>query len=163
MSAAAPEIAPVVGKLLPPKRLPLCVDFYKGGHHAFLNPKLQHVYHYLESRGGEFDNVVCAGASFVAKVLSEYTLTREHIDEAEELFAHSHTNLDLQLDRQRWEALISKHEGKLPLKILALPDGTTVPIHTPMLVVHNTDPEFAWLPGYVESWLLSVVYLRFSE
>ena len=49
-----PEVAPVVGKLLPPKRLLLCVgwnlilsaDFYKGGHHALLNPKLQHVYHY---------------------------------------------------------------------------------------------------------------------
>ena len=104
MSAAARhEIAPVVGKLLPPKRssMPLCIgwnlilsaDYYKGGHHAFLNPKLEYVYHYLESRGGEFDNIVCARASFVAKVLSEYTLTREHIDEAEELFAHSHTNL----------------------------------------------------------------------
>ena len=133
----------------------LSADFYKGGHHALLNPKLEYVYHYLESRGGEFDRVVCAGASFVAKVFAEYTLTTAHIDEAHDVFAHSQTDADLQLGRARWQRLIDKHSGKLPLKIVALPDGTVVPPLTPMLVVHNTDPEFPWLPGYIESWLLS--------
>jgi nicotinamide phosphoribosyltransferase len=27
-----------------------------------------------------------------------------------------------------------------------------------MLVVYNTNPEFPWLPGYIESWLLSVIW-----
>ena len=85
---ATAELEPVVGKLLAPPKPSLCVgwnliaDFYKGGHHALLNPKLEYIYHYLESRGGEFDRVGCAGASFVAKVFAEYTLTAAHIDEA---------------------------------------------------------------------------------
>ena len=41
---------------------------------------------------------------------------------------------------------------------MAIPDGTVVPPLTPMLVVYNTDPEFPWLPGYIESWLLSVIW-----
>ena len=40
---------------------------------------------------GEFDKVVCAGASFVAKVLSEYTLTAAHIADAEAVFSHAMT------------------------------------------------------------------------
>eukprot|EP00966_Prymnesium_polylepis_P250319 5788059-Prymnesium_polylepis.1 len=52
-------LAPVVGKPLPPHSPPLCVgwnlilsaDFKKRDHHALLNPKLEHVYHYIESRG----------------------------------------------------------------------------------------------------------------
>ena len=95
--------------------------------------------------------MVCAGASFVAKVLAEYTLTAAHIDEAEAVFSHALTDIDLQFNRGRWVRLLEKHSGKLPLKILAIPDGTVVPPLTPMLVVYNTDPEFPWLPGYIES------------
>ena len=98
------QTEPVMGKLLAPPKPVLCAgwniilsaDFYKGGHHALLNPKLEYVYHYLESRGGEFDQVVCAGASFVAKVFSEYTLTYDHIKDAE------------RTSRYSWEGRISK-------------------------------------------------------
>jgi nicotinamide phosphoribosyltransferase len=165
MTDAAP-LSPVVGKPLPPRSPPLCLgwnlilsaDFYKGGHHALLESRLEQVVHYLESRGGDFDKVVCAGASFVAKVLAEYTLTAAHIDEAEAVFSHTLTDIDIQLNRSRWVRLLEKHSGKLPLKIMAIPDGTVVPPLTPMLVVYNTDPEFPWLPGYIESWLLSVIW-----
>ena len=91
--------------------------------------------------------MVCAGASFVAKVLAEYTLTAACIDDAEgeAIFSHALTDINLQLNRARWEHLLEKHSGKLPLKILAIPDRTVVPPLTPMLVVYNTDPEFPWL------------------
>ena len=84
----------MVCKPLPPRSPPLCLgwtlilsaDFYNGGHHALLESRLEQVVHYLESRGGDFDKVVCAGVSFVAKVLAEYTLTAADIDEAEAVF-----------------------------------------------------------------------------
>ena len=112
MTDASP-LSPVVGKPLPPHSPALCLgwnlilsaDFYKGGHHALLSPRLEQVFHYIESRGGEFDKVVCAGASFVAKVLSmvlsEYTLTAAHIHDAEVVFSHALTDMNLQLNRAR--------------------------------------------------------------
>ena len=41
--------------------------------------------------------------------------------------------------------------GYLPIEILALPEGTKVPMHVPMFGVTNTHPDFAWLPQALES------------
>ena len=41
--------------------------------------------------------------------------------------------------------------GYLPLRIKAVPEGTLVPIRTPMLTVENTIPEFFWLTNYIET------------
>lgn len=41
----------------------------------------------------------------------------------------------------------------LPLRIKALPEGSYVPIRTPLLTITNTNPEFFWLVNYLESVL----------
>lgn len=41
--------------------------------------------------------------------------------------------------------------GYLPLEILALPEGTLVPMQIPMFGITNTHNEFAWLPQALES------------
>lgn len=41
--------------------------------------------------------------------------------------------------------------GYLPIEIIALPEGTMVPMHVPMFGITNTDPRFAWLPQALES------------
>ena len=41
--------------------------------------------------------------------------------------------------------------GYLPIEIIALPEGTRVPMHVPMFGITNTHPEFAWLPQSLES------------
>lgn len=41
--------------------------------------------------------------------------------------------------------------GYLPISIKALPEGTRVPIKTPMLTITNTHPSFFWLVNYLES------------
>jgi len=41
--------------------------------------------------------------------------------------------------------------GYLPIEIIALPEGTRVPIHVPMFGITNTHPDFAWLPQGLES------------
>lgn len=43
--------------------------------------------------------------------------------------------------------------GYLPIRILALPEGTRVPIGTPPLVIHSTHPSGFWLPNYLETIL----------
>lgn len=43
--------------------------------------------------------------------------------------------------------------GYLPLEIRALDEGTICPIRIPMLTIHNTLPEFYWLPNFLETIL----------
>lgn len=43
--------------------------------------------------------------------------------------------------------------GYLPIRILALPEGTRVPIGMPPFVIHSTHPEGFWLPNYLETIL----------
>lgn len=55
--------------------------------------------------------------------------------------------------------LKSLHDlGYLPLDIYALPEGTSVPIGVPMLVVTNTHPSAYWLPNYLESSLSNALW-----
>jgi nicotinamide phosphoribosyltransferase len=41
--------------------------------------------------------------------------------------------------------------GYLPVEIIALPEGTKVPMRVPMFGITNTHPDFAWLPQMLES------------
>ena len=41
-------------------------------------------------------------------------------------------------DSTKWDELLKCKDGKLPLKICALPDGTMVPPLVPILTVENT-------------------------
>lgn len=49
--------------------------------------------------------------------------------------------------------------GYLPIKIMALPEGSLVPMRVPALTIRNTDPRFYWLPGFLETTLLSNTFV----
>ncbi len=49
--------------------------------------------------------------------------------------------------------------GYLPIKIKALPEGSSVPIKVPMFTVHNTRPEFFWMTNYFETLISMIVWL----
>lgn len=48
--------------------------------------------------------------------------------------------------------------GFLPIQIMALPEGTIVPLRVPMLVLWNTIPEFFWLTNYLETLISCVLW-----
>lgn len=43
--------------------------------------------------------------------------------------------------------------GYMPLRIKALPEGSKVPMKIPALTMINTQPDFYWLPNFIESLL----------
>ena len=49
--------------------------------------------------------------------------------------------------------------GYLPLEILALPEGTKVPMRVPMLTIRNTDSRFFWLTNYFETLISTELWL----
>lgn len=48
--------------------------------------------------------------------------------------------------------------GYLPIRILALPEGTLYPVQVPCLVIHNTNPRFFWLTNYLETILSATLW-----
>ncbi|WP_323373097.1 nicotinamide phosphoribosyltransferase domain-containing protein [Pasteurella multocida] len=73
--------------------------------------------------------------------IKEYLLkpiSQNDIDEAEVvLTAHG-----LPFNRQGWQRLLEKHQGLLPIKIEAVPEGTVLPTGNVVCQIVNTDPEF---------------------
>jgi nicotinamide phosphoribosyltransferase len=105
-----------------------------------------------------FDETVMFGLQYY---LNEYlkgnVVTAEAIDEAEVIVA-SHLGSKDYFNRKGWEHILKKHDGHLPLRIRAVPEGTVVPTSNVLMTIENTDPECFWLTNYVETLLLKIWY-----
>ncbi|WP_101775452.1 nicotinate phosphoribosyltransferase [Pasteurella oralis] len=131
----------------------LNVDSYKASHWLQYPPNTEHVSYYVEARSGYFDVVVFGLQAFI----KEYLLTpisQQDIEDAEVVLSMH----GLPFNRSGWQCLIEKHHGFLPLKIEAVPEGTVLPVGNVVCQIVNTDPEFYWLAGYLETALLRAIW-----
>jgi nicotinamide phosphoribosyltransferase len=67
--------------------------------------------------------------------------------------AHGYT-----FDRAKWDYIVDKHDGYLPVVIKALPEGMVVDVGVPLLTIENTDPKCFWLTSFLETMLLRAVW-----
>ena len=132
----------------------LNTDSYKSSHFAQYPAGTEAVFSYAEARGGPYPEAVFFGLQAILKQEFLTPVTRAHIDEAEDVLTHH----GLPFYRQGWERLVDRHGGRLPLDIRAVPEGSLIPVHQPLMTVVNTDPDFFWLTSYVETALLRVWY-----
>ncbi|HET7873872.1 MAG TPA: nicotinate phosphoribosyltransferase [Terriglobales bacterium] len=140
------------------QNLVLMTDSYKFTHWRQYPPGTQKVYSYIESRGGMFEDLVFFGLQYYLKrYVAGSVFTREDIEEADQ-FCRQHFGQEGYFNRQGWLELHRSYEGKLPLEIKAVPEGTVVPVSNVMMTVENTDPRFPWLTNYLETLLLKVWY-----
>lgn len=130
-------------------------DSYKFSHFLQYPNDTTHVSSYIEARGISKGfpetKIVYFGLkpylyNYLSKEVSSYDV--EHA----ELFAKYHGE---PFNKDGWKSLIGK---KLPLKIKSLPEGSVVPVRTPLLQVENTDPKYPWLTSYIETSLLRAVW-----
>lgn len=112
------------------------------------------VYSYIESRGGKYDETVFFGLqAFIQEYLME-PVTMEMIDEAEAIIlAHGEP-----FNREGWEYIVREHDGRLPVLITAVPEGTVVPTHNVLATIENTDPKCWWLTSFLETALLRAIW-----
>ena len=115
------------------------------------------VYSYLESRGGKFKSTVFYGLQIILKkYFTGQVVTEEKIKRAKKLWeAHLGPGF---FNEAGWRHILEKHNGYLPIRIKAVPEGTSVPVSNVLAVVENTDPEVPWLTNYIETILLQVWY-----
>jgi nicotinamide phosphoribosyltransferase len=83
-------------------------------------------------------------------------VTREKIEIAK-AFSAAHFGAEY-FNYDGWISLLNKHNGKLPIKIKAVKEGTEVPVGNALMVIENTDPEFYWLTNYLETYLMRIWY-----
>ena len=133
----------------------LNTDSYKYSHFAQYPPETAAISVYIEARpGGAFDHVLFFGLQMFLKEYLSRRVTMDDVEEAAELVtAHG-----LPFHRGGWELLVSRHGGAMPLMIEALPEGMVAPAGTPLVQVRNTDPDFFWLPTFIETALLRAVW-----
>jgi len=119
------------------------------------------VYSYFESRGagtGGHEEIVFFGLQyFIKRYLEGVVVTREKIDEAVEYYT-GHFGSNTVFDKDAWEYIVTEHGGKLPVKIMAVPEGTVLPVKNVLFTLENTDPACYWLTNFLETLLVQVWY-----
>lgn len=136
----------------------LLADAYKYSHHKLYTPGTKKIYSYLESRGGHFNETLFYGLQYSLKRYFEgRVITTEKIQEAEQLMPQVFGRNDV-FDAALFQRLLDKHDGHLPVRIKAVPEGTVVPTHNVLMTIENTDDEFYWLPNFLETLIMQVWY-----
>ena len=136
----------------------LLTDSYKLTHH-YLYPKgTERIYSYLESRSGaEFNKTIFYGLQYILKKYLEGSVVNEEkVLEAEKIVdAHIASGI---FNTDDWMYIAQELDGKLPVEIKAVPEGTPVNVGNALMTIENTDKHAYWLPNYLESLLLQVWY-----
>ena len=140
------------------ENLILLADAYKYAHHKLYYPGTTHIFSYLESRGGMFDETIFFGLQyFLKEYLQGPAFTQQDLDEAEGFLLRVFGRDDV-FDKSKFQYILDKYDGHLPVKIRAVAEGTAVPVSNVLLTIENTDPECFWLTNFLETLLMQVWY-----
>lgn len=138
----------------------LKTDSYKLNHWNQYPEGTETVYSYFESRNGaKWDETVFFGLQYKLLTMGIVgkAVTKEKIDEAEKL-CEAHFGDKSFFNREGWEYILNKHDGKLPIRIKAVPEGNPVDVSNVLMTIENTDPKCFWLTNFLETELTHIWY-----
>lgn len=133
----------------------LHTDSYKISHWPQYPPGTTGVYSYFTPRGGLFPEATFFG---LQEKLADYLsvpVSYRDIKEAEDLIT---PHMGPLLNKAGWEHVVREHKGYLPLRVMAVPEGTTVQVRNVFMTVENTCPQCYWLTNYMETLLVQTWY-----
>lgn len=151
------------------RNLAIQTDSYKAGHFRQYPPGTSRIMSYLESRGG-MDYTIFFGLQYIIKkfliqgVLGKNgsVINQAQLDRARKFwdnhFGDSASDRKETFNWRGWQRIIDTHDGRLPIRIRAVPEGTKVPQSNVLMTVENTDPECYWLTNWLETLLVQVWY-----
>ena len=132
-------------------------DAYKQSHYSQLKPSIEFSSSYIEARGSENPKIkeICFfGLQMFIEDYMSNPITQEEIDYAAEMLP----KVGLTFNREGWEYILKTYNGYLPLRIQAIPEGSIVPIGTPLVQIENTDQKVPWLSSMMETSILRGVW-----
>lgn len=143
----------------------LLCDFYKTVHSDMLPKGMTYSMSYYTprmSRVNRWNKVVFFGMQMFCKTWLIDYFNEYFFNKSEDCVVNEYERiLNASLGKGTYDSkkIRKLHQlGYLPLKIIALPEGTVVPIHVPMFGISNTHPDFAWLPQALESLISSEMW-----
>jgi nicotinamide phosphoribosyltransferase len=134
----------------------LDTDSYKASHWLQYPPDVTSMYSYFESRGGRYRDTVFFGLQYYLLEYLSRPVTRAHVEGAAIFFAaHGEP-----FNREGWEHLVDRYDGRLPVRIRAVPEGTVVPTGNVLFDIELTapDPKVFWIVSWLETMLVRVWY-----
>ena len=143
----------------------LLIDFYKAVHAEMLPKRITKSVSYFTprmSRVNRWNNVVMFGLQgFIKTYLIKYFDEEFFSQPFEDVISDYKRimNATLGADVYKIEKIENLHRlGYLPIEIVALEEGSRVPMHVPMFGITNTHPDFAWLPQALESLISAEIW-----
>jgi len=134
--------------------LALSTDSYKASHFLQYPPGSTGLFSYIESRGGRYEQLLFFGLQMILKEYFSTPITWEDI-EAADLLWRDH---GLPFNRRGFEYIVRDCGGFFPLKIRALPEGSAVAPHIPLVTIECVDPQAYWSVSYIEALMLQLWY-----
>ncbi len=145
-------------------------DFYKYTHYKQYPKDTRTIYSYLEARkiespvdgySGGLEQFTKHGTLFygLQMFIKEFLLTpitQQDIDEAE-IFSNNAFGTQY-FNRKGWQHILEKHNGYLPVRIKAVPEGTVVPLKNVLVTIENTDEEVPFITNFVETLLMNACW-----
>jgi nicotinamide phosphoribosyltransferase len=131
-------------------------DAYKLGHLEQYVPNCNKVYSYLQARSTKtFNSAVFFGLQYYLKKYLTQPITKADVDE----FIQNRNNILGSTSKDVIDKMYALADrGFWPIEIKAIPEGTVVDNKNVLMTITNTDPDFYWAVGYVESLLLKLWY-----
>ncbi len=132
----------------------LTLDGYKYSHTKQYRPDTSFLESHFLARSGKYTHQMLVGLQIYLHDLAENPITKEDLEEAIDLCGPYGAPLDV----AQWQRIIDVHGGHLPLEVLAVPEGTLVPVGVPMFKVRSKDKLAAWTSSAIETYFAKVWY-----
>lgn len=136
----------------------LAVDSYKASHKWQYPDGTDYVSSYVEARannsGLDLSGSVFFGLQPLLRQMAETPITAADIARAAALFAGH----GVPFFEEGWRWILDQHQGRLPVEIRAVSEGTVVPFGNAVVQLVNTDPKAFWLTSYLETALHRAVW-----
>lgn len=89
--------------------------------------------------------------------MKEYLSHRVTMDEVEEAktFIEAHGE---PFNYEGWKYIVEEHDGKIPLEIRAVAEGSVIPTHNALMTVRTTDPKATFVGSWFETIMMRLWY-----
>jgi nicotinamide phosphoribosyltransferase len=126
-------------------------DSYKNTH--FYEAAVQELLAYFESRGGEFPYTQFFGLQglLIEHFIGKFFTLQNLNDMQEDTQAHFYEGFPFHYDD--WKYILDKYDGRLPVEIRAVKEGSIVPVSNVLYTVRSTDQR---VPG-IGQWMETVL------
>lgn len=136
------------------KNIILNSDSYKYSQWPQYPMGTEYVYSYIESRGGDYDELVFVGLQAFLRDYMTTPVTQAMVDQAAAVLkAHGEP-----FNREGWEYIVRSHGGRLPVEIKSVQEGSVMRLKNVLVSIVNTDPKCYWLTSFLETALLRAIW-----